>query len=51
MIPSVIITPDSKHDLVLERTVDVPVELVWKAWTEPEHLKKWFAPRPWTTPE
>jgi uncharacterized protein YndB with AHSA1/START domain len=23
-----------KRDLVLERVVDVPVELVWKAWTE-----------------
>jgi uncharacterized protein YndB with AHSA1/START domain len=49
--PSARIIPDGKYDLVLERTIDVPVELVWKAWTEPEHLKKWFAPRPWTTPE
>ncbi len=36
-----------KLDLVLERIVDVPVELVWKAWTEPEHIKKWFCPRPY----
>lgn len=42
---------DPSLDLVLERTVDVPPALVWKAWTEPEHLKKWFTPRPWTTPE
>jgi uncharacterized protein YndB with AHSA1/START domain len=42
---------DSKHDLVLERFVDVPKELVWAAWTEPEHLKKWFTPAPWTTVE
>ena len=35
-----------KLDLVLERVVDVPVELVWKAWTTPEHLKKWFCPKP-----
>lgn len=41
--------PDPKRDLVLERIVDVPRELVWKAWTTPEHLKKWFAPAPWTT--
>src|SRR5262249_6784026 len=32
---------------VLERVVDVPTELVWAAWTQPEHLKKWFCPRPW----
>ena len=36
-------------DLVLERVVDVPRELVWLAWTTPEHLKKWFTPLPWKT--
>lgn len=40
---------DPKLDLVLERVVDVPPELVWKAWTTPEHIKKWFTPRPWQT--
>lgn len=35
-------------DLVLERIVDVPRELVWKAWTTPEHVKKWFCPAPWS---
>jgi uncharacterized protein YndB with AHSA1/START domain len=39
--------PDPQLDLVLQREIDVPRELVWKAWTEPEHLKKWFAPVPW----
>lgn len=24
-------------------------ELVWKAWTEPEHLRRWFTPAPWET--
>jgi uncharacterized protein YndB with AHSA1/START domain len=41
--------PDPKLDLVLERVVDVPPQLVWAAWTEPEHLKKWFTPAPWKT--
>ena len=41
--------PDPELDLVFERVVDVPRELVWKAWTTPEHLKKWFTPAPWTT--
>lgn len=36
-------------DLVLERVADVPRELVWQVWTQPEHLMKWFAPLPWTT--
>ncbi len=43
--------PDPKLDLVLERVVDVPPELVWKAWTTPEMMTKWFTPAPWTTPE
>lgn len=42
---------DPRLDLVLERVVDVPPELVWKAWTQPDHLKKWFTPRPWETVE
>ena len=41
--------PDPKLDLVLERVVDIAPELVWAAWTRPEHLKKWFTPAPWTT--
>ena len=40
------IKPDPKLDLVLERVVDVPRELVWAAWTKPEHLTQWFTPRP-----
>ena len=31
------------------RTVDVPRNLVWRAWTEPELLKQWFCPLPWNT--
>jgi uncharacterized protein YndB with AHSA1/START domain len=40
---------DPRLDLLLERVVDVPRPLVWAAWTRPEHLKRWFAPAPWTT--
>ena len=42
---------DPALDLVLERDIDVPQALVWKMWTEPEHVKQWFAPAPWTVSE
>ena len=36
-------------DLVLERVVDVPPELLFKAWTTPKHLMPWFCPKPYAT--
>jgi uncharacterized protein YndB with AHSA1/START domain len=42
---------DPECDLVLEREVPVPVELVWAAWTQPVHLMKWFCPLPWQVTE
>lgn len=41
--------PNPRLDLFFERIVDVPPALVWAAWTQPEHLKKWFTPAPWQT--
>jgi uncharacterized protein YndB with AHSA1/START domain len=38
-------------DLMLERTLDAPLDLVWKAYTDPDHLKRWFAPRPYEISE
>jgi len=35
-------------ELTLTRVVDAPRERVWKAWADPEQLKVWFAPRPYT---
>jgi uncharacterized protein YndB with AHSA1/START domain len=49
MIRSSFDQPDPRLDLVLERVVDVPRELVWIAWTTPEHVKQWFTPAPWRT--
>jgi uncharacterized protein YndB with AHSA1/START domain len=44
-------TIDPNLDIVLEREVDVPPHLVWAAWTTPEHIKKWFTPKPFETIE
>jgi uncharacterized protein YndB with AHSA1/START domain len=38
-------------DLVLERIVNVPRELIWQAWTCPDQLMPWFCPLPWKTVE
>lgn len=40
---------DAERDLLLERTVDVPPDRVFAAWTRPELLVRWFTPAPWTT--
>ncbi len=38
------------RELVLTRLLNTPRHQVWRCWTEPELIKQWFAPRPWTTP-
>ena len=38
------------NDLVLTRIIDAPRDKLYRCWTEPELLKQWFCPRPWTTP-
>jgi len=39
-----------KEDLVVTRIIDAPLELVWQAWTEPEHVMKWWGPKDYTSP-
>lgn len=31
----------------VERSFDAPADLVWAAWTDPEILNRWWAPKPW----
>ena len=39
----------AKHELVLELILNAPKEKLYRGWTEPELMKQWFAPKPWTT--
>jgi uncharacterized protein YndB with AHSA1/START domain len=43
-------TSTNGRELTLERIIDAPREKVFKAWTDPELMKQWFAPKPYTTP-
>ena len=37
---------DAKNrTLTLKRTFNVPVKLVWEAWTKPEHIAQWWGPK------
>ena len=40
-----------KHDLVITRVFDAPIELVWRAWTEPDHVMQWWGPNYFNTPK
>ncbi len=40
----------SDRELSLTRIIAASREKLFRAWTEPELLKQWFTPRPWTTP-
>jgi uncharacterized protein YndB with AHSA1/START domain len=42
--------PTSDRELVLARIIDAPRAKLYRAWTDPELLKQWFAPLPYTTP-
>lgn len=38
------------RDLVITRVFDAPRELVFKAWTEPERVRRWWGPNGFTAP-
>jgi uncharacterized protein YndB with AHSA1/START domain len=44
-----IVDDSSDREMVISRVVDAPRELVWKVWTEPEHVAKWWGPNGFST--
>ena len=40
----------SRDAVVIERSFDAPVELIWQMWTDPEHFKAWYGPVGCTIP-
>lgn len=41
--------PANDSEIVITRVFDAPRELVWQAWTQPEHIEQWFGPRGFST--
>lgn len=40
---------DTDRDLMLTRVLDAPREKVFRCWTDPEVMLRWFTPPPWRT--
>jgi len=40
----------SEDAVVIERTLDAPVELIWQMWSDPEHFAAWYGPDGATIP-
>ncbi len=38
-------------DLIFERNSSLSAAEIWKGWTHPETLMKWFCPKPWQATE
>lgn len=38
------------REITITRVLDAPRELVWKAWTEPDQLARWWGPPGWSNP-
>lgn len=41
---------DKDRELTIARIIDAPVALVFKAWSQPEHLMRWWGPKSFTCP-
>jgi uncharacterized protein YndB with AHSA1/START domain len=42
-------TSTAERELVVTRLIDAPRPLVFKAWTQPEHIARWWGPQGFTT--
>src|SRR3970282_872322 len=47
--PKTTVTAPGDRELVIQRVFDAPRELVFRAYTDPEALVRWWGPREWTT--
>lgn len=45
------VTAEKQKTITIKRTFDLALATVWKAWSEPESLKKWWGPKEYTCPD
>ena len=41
---------NTKDRIVVERTFNAPIDIVWQLWTEAKHFKNWYGPKGFTVP-
>ncbi len=39
----------SDREVIFFRLLDAPCELVWKVWSDPQHVHQWWGPAGFTT--
>lgn len=43
-------SPTPTRDLVVRRIVNAPLDLAWRAWSQPEQMQRWWGPQDYTCP-
>lgn len=38
----------ANRELLMVRTLDAPIDLVWEVWTDPKHIANWWGPNGFT---
>jgi uncharacterized protein YndB with AHSA1/START domain len=41
---------NNAREMVITRIFDAPLDRVWKAWTDPKHVQRWWGPKGFTSP-
>ena len=47
-LPSTILQTSADCEIVSSRVINFPIDMVFRAWTEPDHLKNWWGPAGFT---
>ena len=47
-LPPNILETTADCEIVSSRVINFPIDLVFRAWTEPDHLKNWWGPAGFT---